>query len=298
MKKLYGVITAMVTPFDKSGKVDANAIRKHVDFLIDGGVNCLYPLGTTGEMHLMTVEERKLVAETLISQNNKRITAYIHVGAMSESDTIELAKHAYEIGADGIGVVTPAYFKATDREMEEYYVSVAHSVPEDFPLYVYNIPQLSGNDLKPEVVERIVKRASNVIGIKYSLPDMNRTVHYGRINNNNFSVVQGADTLMFASLMLGCDGIVSGCSSVFPEIFSRVYKAYTEGKYDQAAQLQKLATYAAETIRCGANMSYFKEGLKIRGIDMGTMRKPLLDITQDELEKFTKEFNKCLEIVK
>ena len=298
MKKLYGVITAMVTPFDKNDKVDTNAIRKHVDFLIDGGVNCLYPLGTTGEMCLMTVEERKLVAETVISQNNKRITAYIHVGAMSQADTIELAKHAHAIGADGVGVVTPAYFKVTDRELEEYYVAVANSVSADFPVYTYNIPQLSGNDLKPEVVERIVKRAPNVIGIKYSLADMNRTVHYGRINNNDFSVVQGADTLMFASLMLGCDGIVSGCSSVFPEAFSRVYKAFTEGKYEEAAKLQKLATYAAETIKCGSNMSFFKEGLKIRGLDMGTMRKPLLDISAEELEIFTQEFNKCLEIVK
>lgn len=298
MKKLYGVITAMVTPFDKNDKVDTNAIRKHVDFLIDGGVNCLYPLGTTGEMHLMTVEERKLVAETVVSQNNKRITAYVHVGAMNQADTIELAKHAYSIGADGIGVVTPSYFKVTDRELEEFYVAVAKSVPEDFPVYTYNIPQLSSNDLKPEVVENIVKRAPNVIGIKYSWADMNRTVHYGRINNNNFSVVQGADTLMFASLMLGCDGIVSGCSSVFPEAFSRVYKAYTEGKYEEAARLQKLATYAAETIKCGSNMSYFKEGLKIRGIDMGTMRKPLLDISEEELKVFTTEFNKCLEIVK
>lgn len=298
MKKLYGVITAMVTPFDKNDKVDTNAIRKHVDFLIDGGVNCLYPLGTTGEMHLMTVEERKLVAETVVSQNNKRIIAYVHVGAMNQADTIELAKHAYSIGADGIGVVTPSYFKVTDRELEEFYVAVAKSVPEDFPVYTYNIPQLSSNDLKPEVVENIVKRASNVIGIKYSWADMNRTVHYGRINNNNFSVVQGADTLMFASLMLGCDGIVSGCSSVFPEAFSRVYKAYTEGNYEEAARLQKLATYAAETIKCGSNMSYFKEGLKIRGIDMGTMRKPLLDISEEELKVFTTEFNKCLEIVK
>lgn len=298
MKKLFGVITAMVTPFGQDGKVDTDAIRKHVDFLIDGGVNCLYPLGTTGEMHLMTVEERKLVAETVISQNNKRVTAYVHVGAMSQADTIELAKHAYDMGADGIGAVTPAYFKVNDRELEEYYVAVANSVPSDFPVYTYNIPQLSGNDLSPEVLERIVKRAPNVIGIKYSYPDMNRTVHYGRVNNNNFSVVQGADSLMFSVLMLGCDGVVSGCSSVFPEIFSRVYKAYVDGNYKEAAKLQKLATYAAEVIKGGSNMSYFKEGLKIRGIDMGTMRKPLLDISPEELEIFTKEFNKCLEIVK
>ncbi len=294
MKKLHGVITAMVTPFDKNDRVDTAAIKRHVDFLIEGGVNCLYPLGTTGEMYLMSVEERKLVAETVVSRNQKRRTAYIHVGAMSQADTIALARHAHEIGADGVGVVSPSYFKVNDREMEEYYVAVAKSLPEDFPVYTYNIPQLSGNDLKPEVVERIVKRAPNVIGIKYSLADMNRTVHYTRINNNNFSVVQGADTLMFAALMLGCDGIVSGCSSVFPELFSNVYKAYTAGKFDEAAAWQKKATFGAETIKCGSNMSYFKEGLKIRGLDMGHMRKPLLDIPADELAVFSEEFKKCL----
>lgn len=297
MKKLYGVITAMVTPFDKENRVDTEAIKKHVDFLIDGGVNCLYPLGTTGEMYLMSTEERKLVAETVVAQNNKRVTTYIHVGAMTQADTEVLARHAYDIGADGVGVVTPSYFKLNDRELEEFYVAVAKSVPEDFPVYTYNIPQLSGNDLKPEVVEKIVKRAPNVIGIKYSYPDMNRTVHYTRINNGNFSVVQGADTLMFPALLLGCEGIVSGCSSVFPELFANVYKAYLEGNYEEAAKQQKIATFGAEAIKCGANMSYFKEGLKIRGIDMGHMRKPLLDITPEELEDFTKEFKKCLELL-
>ncbi len=294
MKKLRGVITAMVTPFDQNDRVDTAAIKKHVEFLIAGGVNCLYPLGTTGEMYLMSTEERKRVAETVVAQNGGRLTAYIHVGAMSQAETIELARHARDIGADGVGVVSPSYFKVSDREMEEFYVAVAKSVPEDFPVYTYNIPQLSGNDIKTDVVERIVKRAPNVIGIKYSFADMNRTVHYTRVNGYDFSVVQGADTLMFAALMLGCDGIVSGCSSVFPELFSNVYKAYTAGKYDEAAAWQKKATFGAETIKAGSNMSYFKEGLKLRGIDMGHMRKPLLDITAEELAVFSEEFKKCL----
>ena len=294
MKKLFGVITAMITPFDRNDQVDTAAIKKHVEFLIKGGVNCLYPLGTTGEMYQMSVEERKRVAETVVNQNAGRLTAYIHAGAMAQLDTIALVRHARDIGADGVGVVSPSYFKVSDREMEEYYVAVAKSVPEDFPVYTYNIPQLSGNDIKPEVLERIVKRAPNIIGIKYSFADMNRTVHYTRVNGGNFSVVQGADTLMFASLMLGCDGIVSGCSSVFPELFSNVYKAYTAGKFDEAAAWQKKATFGAETIKAGSNMSYFKEGCKLRGLDMGHMRKPLLDITSEELAAFEKEFAKVL----
>ena len=295
MKKLYGVTTAMVTPFDKNDRVDIIAIKRHVDFLVDKGVNCLYPTGTTGEMHLMTVEERKLVAETVIAQNYKRLTVFLHVGTMTQKDTIKLAKHAHEAGADGIGVVTPAYFKVNDREMEEYFVSVAASVPDDFPVYLYNIPQLSCNDLKPGVVERIAKRAPNVVGIKYSYPDLNRTGQYIKVNNGKFSVLQGTDTLMFDSLMIGCDGIISGSSSVIPEFYTGIYKAFVSGDYDEAVRLQKVAAAGAEIIKCSTNMSYFKEGLKIRGIDMGHMRKPLLDITAKELAALTEEFKRFLD---
>ena len=105
MKKLFGVTTAMTTLFTADGAPNVQAMRELTDFLIEKGVNCLYPLGTTGEMLRMTVEERKLVAKTVVEQAAGRCTVFIHVGAMRQEDAIELAKHAYEIGADGIGVV-------------------------------------------------------------------------------------------------------------------------------------------------------------------------------------------------
>jgi dihydrodipicolinate synthase/N-acetylneuraminate lyase len=298
MKKMHGIITAMVTPFDSNGGVYTEAIKRHVDFLIEKGVNCLYPLGTTGEMLLMDVDERKLVAETVVAHNNGRLPVFVQAGAMSQRDTIELAGHAHDIGADGIGVVTPAFYKLNDREIEEYYVSVARSIPADFPMYTYNIPQLTGNDIRPEVLEKVVSRAPNVVGIKYSYPDMNRTAEYLRVNNDDFSVLQGADSLLFVSLMLGCDGCVSGCSSVLPEPFVNVYRAYLAGNYEEAKRLQKIAAAAVKTVKAGTNMSYFKEGLRLRGLDMGHMRKPLLDITPDELAIFAREFEDCLEQVK
>ena len=148
MKKLFGVTTAMTTLFTADGAPNVQAMRELTDFLIEKGVNCLYPLGTTGEMLRMTVEERKLVAKTVVEQAAGRCTVFIHVGAMRQEDAIELAKHAYEIGADGIGVVSPQFFGANDREIEEFYVAVAGSVPQDYPVYLYNIPQCAANDIK------------------------------------------------------------------------------------------------------------------------------------------------------
>jgi len=294
MKKLYGVTVAMITPLDKNDRIMEQSIRKHVDFLIEKGVNCLYPLGTTGEMYLLSTEERKKVAETVVDQANGRVTVYIHVGAMNLKDTIELAQHASKIGADGIGSVTPSYFSVRDNEMEEYYVSIANSVPQDFPVYLYNIPQCSTNDLKPNVIERIVKRAPNVVGIKYSLADMIRTAEYLRVNNGNFSVLQGTDRLFNESLTMGCDGTVSGNSSVYPEAFVGVYKAFKEGNLEEARKQQRIATEVSEILKNGSNMAYFKAALKMRGIDAGHMRKPLLDLTEEQFKDLEERFKKFI----
>ena len=101
MKKLYGVIVAMTTPFTAEGEIDVPALERAVDFQIEKGVNCLYPCGTTGEMFLMTKEQRKLVAETVVRRAAGRVTVFIHCGAMDPCEVVELCNHAHDIGADG-----------------------------------------------------------------------------------------------------------------------------------------------------------------------------------------------------
>jgi dihydrodipicolinate synthase/N-acetylneuraminate lyase len=291
MKKLFGVTVAMVTPFDEDGQVMESAVRKHVDFLIDKGVNCLYPGGTTGEMYLLSVLQRKKLAETVVSQAAGRVTVFIHAGAMAQSDTIELARHAIQIGADGIGVVTPSFFTTGDREMEEYFVAVAKSVPADFPMYLYNIPQCSTNDLKAEVIERVVNRVSNVIGVKYSFVNMYRAAEYLKINNGNFSVLMGEDRLLTEVLGMGGDGVVSGSASVYPEPLVALYKAFQEGNLVEARKQEALATEVFDILKNG-NMAYFKAALKMRGIDAGHMQKPLLDLPEVEVAELRTKLQK------
>ena len=285
MKKLYGVITAMTTPFTEDNKVNVAAIEEQVDFLIEKGVNCLYPGGTTGEMYLMTPEERELVAETVVKKASGRVTVFIHVGAMTVEETIRLAKHAYKIGADGVGVVTPNYFTVNDRAMVEFYKDVCSSVPEDFPVYVYVIPQLAHNDISADVMNKICKACPNVVGVKYSYPDMNRVLEYLRVNNGNFSVVFGADHMFLSALAAGCDGTVSGCSGPFPEYYVDVYRKFKAGDMEGAKAAQDIATELAWKMKGGSDMSIFKNILKFRGLYGGHMRKPLLDITEDEVKE-------------
>ncbi|MFD1415801.1 dihydrodipicolinate synthase family protein [Oceanobacillus jeddahense] len=295
MKKLYGVTTAMVTPFTETGEIDQKNLRELTDFLIEKGVNCLYPLGTTGEMFKLTMEERKVVAETVVKQANGRVTVFIHVGAMNPNETVELAKHAHAIHADGIGVVTPAFFSTSEREQYEYFKAVSESVPEDFPIYVYNIPQCSANDLPVSVVSQLNKDFKNIIGIKYSFPDFHRVAEYKTINNADFSVVPGADKLFLPGLSLGCDGVVSGVSCVYPEPFVAVYQAYLDRDMEKAQKLQRFAAKYCEVLRGGANLSVFKEALKYRGLSAGDVRGPQLKISDSEIAELYKDLTELEE---
>ena len=297
MKTLHGVTVAMVSPLDASDHVDELALRKLTAFLIQKKVDCLYPLGTTGEMFRLSLSERKRMAELVVEEANKQLPVFIHVGAMRMDETLELARHAHQIGADGIGAVTPSYFGVNDREMEEYYVAIAGAVPRHFPVYLYNIPQLSANDLKPAVIERILARCPNVIGLKYSYADMARTLEYLRIREGRFAVIHGADHLFHSLLVMGCAGTVSGVASVYPEPFVEVYKAFKAEDQPRAIKYQGIAARLGQILKGGSNMAYYKEALRRRGIDVGHMRGPQLDLTpteksqlEKELEQIEKEF--------
>ena len=231
------------------------------------------------------------MAETVVKQAANRVTVFIHVGAMNEEDTIELARHAYEVGADGIGVVTPMFFGANDNELETYFTKVAHSVPEDFPVYLYNIPQCSSNDLTAEVAQKVAETCKNVIGIKYSYPDYLRVNDYLNINDGNFSVLPGTDRLFLAALAMGCEGVVSGVSGVYPEPFVETYNAFKANDLEKARKMQKVAIQYCEALLNGSNMSYFKEALKLRGIDVGGMRSPQIDLTEEEVKKLDNKLN-------
>ena len=295
MKKLYGVITAMTTPFTADNKVDVAALEAQTEYLIQKGVQCLYPCGTTGEMYLMSAEERELVAETVVKKAAGRVTVFIHVGAMDQDETIRLAQHAQKIGADGVGVVTPSYFTVDEKAMVEYYKTVCAALPEDFPVYVYVIPQLAHNDVSAETMEKIAAACKNVVGVKYSFADMRRINDYLQVRGGNFSVVYGADAQFLPALAMGADGTVSGCSGPFPEPFVEVYKLWKEGKLEEAKAAQVKANVLVKLMKAGADMSIFKHILTWRGIEGGRMHKPLLDLNETEKARLYEQVKPYLE---
>lgn len=284
MKKMSGVVVAMTTPFAEDGSIDFAVLEAQTDFLIDRGITCLYPCGTTGEMHFLSCGERKKLAETVVKRSAGRADVFVQCGAVTEEETLELVAHAKVIGADGVGVVTPSFFGLTEKEMFCFFKKVSETAGEDFPVYLYNIPQCSGNDITAEVCAKLAHKCKNIVGIKYSWNNPERISEYLAVEDYSFSVLVGLERHFLPNLALGCDGVVSGCSNAFPEIFVAMYAAYQAGDWKKALELQRKIDKLVKILTAEQGNASVKAAQQMRGIGEGRMRSPLQSKDPEKLE--------------
>lgn len=283
MERMKGIVIPLVTPFTDEDTIDVASLERLVDHCIEGGMTSLYPCGTTGEMMYMTVAERKQVAEVVVKHAAGRIPVYVHVGAWNQADTIELAKHAVEIGAQGIGVVTPSFYSISDKGLVDYYVAVANSVPEDFPVYMYGIKQNAINDLNKNVCQQVADKCKNVLGVKYSFPDMTRLQELMTVNNGDFDVLVGPDHLFEAVCAVGGKGVVSGNAMIVREHYAAVWDAIQKKDYDHATKLQRRTNVLNATMCAINNIAAYKVILKNEGVLATTnMRRPMENLTPEQ----------------
>lgn len=286
MKKLKGVITPLSTPMDREGRVDYDSLEELCRFLIEKGINGLYPNGTTGEVVYLSIEERKRILERTVKAAAGRAVVFSMAGAATTQETIELARHAEAAGADGIGVVTPYYFKLSQEELFNHFKRVAESVDKDYPVYLYAIPQMAVNDISVELAERIADACPNVAGIKYSYPDMPRMLQMQEIRQGMFSVLTGPDDLFYPLLACGGDGTISGNSNVIPEHYAAIYKAFQSGDWKKAEMLQRRTSRLNGILSSSNSLARYKAGLVYRKvIRCAALRPPLAPISEKEAEE-------------
>ncbi len=293
MKKMKDLVVPTITPFQENGNIDIEAMKAHYDFLIKAGVRNFYILGTTGEFFLLNKDERKKIAEVVVDFVGSKGNVFIHVGAQPTIDACDLAQHAESIGAAGIGAITPFYVKVSQNEMEEYYLALAKSVKNNFPVYLYNLPGCTTNDLLPETVLKLAK-VENIVGIKNSMSDIFRLSRLIDETPDNFDVIIGADPIILPAMLCGAKGSVSGNANVFPEIFLEFFQALKENNYEKAHQKQLTIRHIAMVLKDGANLAYFKQALVYRGFKPTFTRKPLLNLHPQEREKLNMEVQEIL----
>jgi len=276
-----GVIAAIVTPLRHGGNsIDLGAIREYCDFIIEKGVHGVFALGTTGEGPLLSMSERKSIAEALVAHVHKRVKVIIQTGCITTEETIDLTKHCRDIGSDAAGIVLPYYYELDDEAIFQHFMRIGDAVP-DFPLFIYNIPQCTGNNLTPTLLKRIVDRIETIVGVKTSNSDILQIQKYIRTAVGKCSIFVGFDGLILAGLSAGVEGIVSGNASAFPEPFVKIYRAFERGEVQKVREYQLFIDKLRNVLGDGGIAS-FKTALGFRGIKVGSVREPNRGLSAEE----------------
>ena len=286
--KVKGIIVPTLTPFDGGGKIDATAVERLVDFLIGNGVAGLFPGGTTGEGFLLSLEERRQVAEAVVSAAAGKVPVIVHTGTPTTSDTMALTQHAAEIGAGAAGIIAPYVYHHGDESLFRHFSCVANSVPQ-LPIYLYNFPAICNNTLSTDLVQKVMAEAPNVIGMKDSSGSLETLARLVAATDGYFNAINGGDGQALMALAMGFDGCVSGNANVVPELMVSLYNAVEGGDLKSARPIQQKINRVRALLGDGGNLSLFKGMLTRRGIPVGDVRPPLPAEPAESLERIWQE---------
>lgn len=290
-KCLKGIVCANITPFDKNENVDYESLKRLTKYLADSGLNAVYPSGTNGEGLSLTIEERKKITQTMVEAINGKIPITIQCGTQTFEGTRELVQNAKDVGADAAGVITPFFFKQSQEAMEEYYSKLFDSVM-DFPIYIYNIPSHTNNDLLPSSIAKLAAKYENLAGVKYSHHDIIRLSEYIAIKPDGFDALIGCDRLIYPATTVGAVGTISGPAAVFPELFSDLWKAVTARNDEKALKLQRIICENDNILAKYQSIPLLKLYLKRKEIINETVcRIPFKEVSKAEEEEIYKVIN-------
>jgi dihydrodipicolinate synthase/N-acetylneuraminate lyase len=273
MERLHGAIAAAVTPMKDGGRsLDLDSVPTLIRFLSDGGLDGVLACGTTGEGVLLSVEERRRVAKAFADVSPEGFQVAVHAGAQSTRDTVALAAHALEIGADAVAVIAPPYFRLGPSELFEHFRSAAEAC-DPVPFYVYEFAARSGYPIPVEVVDRLRRERSNVVGMKVSDRPFDAVEPYLL---DGMDVFVGSEPLVRAGMERGAVGAVSGLATAWPEVVAALVHEHSPEAHLHVTELrQRLAGIPFHAA--------LKQVLVDRGVlGHGDVRPPLRGLTLEE----------------
>lgn len=280
---LKGSITALVTPFDATGRFDEKTFRSFVDWQISEGTHGLVPVGTTGESPTLSHAEHKHVVETCIEVAKGRVPVIAGAGSNNTEEAIDLARHAEKVGADAILVVTPYYNKPNQRGLYAHFAAVAHAVKA--PIVIYNIPGRSIVDMSPETMGRLVHDFQNIIAVKDATGKLERVSEQRITCGSDFIQLSGEDGTALGFNAHGGVGCISVTSNVAPRLCSQFQTATLAGDYRAALALQDRLMPLHKALFVEPNPAGPKYALSKLGKLEHFQRLPLVPIEHETAEK-------------
>jgi dihydrodipicolinate synthase/N-acetylneuraminate lyase len=280
---LNGALAASITPLREHGTaLDDEAFDPLVDFFVSSGLDGILALGTAGEGILLRVEERRRVADRFLQAADNRLDVAVHCGAQTTADTVVLAAHAAEVGADAVVVIGPPYFKLDEKAQYAHFFAAATACAP-LPFYVYEFAATTGYPIAPAVIERLRDATSNVVGLKVSDTPWERFAEYVV---PGFDIFVGPEALIAEGMAHGARGAVSALASALPREVAAVVRDPTP---EGAARLGELRAFVERFPRQAA----LKRLLALQGVPVSEdVRPPLRSLTleeRDELDSWAED---------
>jgi len=280
-----GIIPAMVTPITAEGKINVGALRKLTNYLIEGGVHGLFPVGSQGEFYALTFEEKKKVIETVVEETRGRVPVYAGTGAITTREAVALTRMAEAAGVSAVSVLTPFFINPNENELFEFYSAVAKSTR--LPILLYNNPGRTGVNMSVNFILRASK-IENIVGIKDSSGDMTLMAECIRRADKGFSVLSGRDTLIYGVLCYGGKGGIAATANVAPKIVVEIYEAFVAGDLKRSLAAQFRLAPLRLAFDLGTFPVVIKEALNLMGIDAGVGIAPVGGIKPEAKEELRK----------
>lgn len=293
LDKYKGVIPAFYACYDKEGNISPEGVQALTKYFIEKGVKGVYVNGSSGECIYQSVEDKKIVLENVMKAAEGKLTVIAHVACNNTKDSQELARHAESLGVDAIAAIPPIYFHLPEYAIAQYWNDISAAAPNtDF--VIYNIPQLAGVALTMNLFAEMRKNP-RVIGVKNSSMPVQDIQMFKDVKGDDSVVFNGPDEQFISGRLIGADGGIGGTYAVMPELFLAADAALKAGNIARAKEIQyKIDRIIYAMCSCHGNLyAVVKEILKMNGLNIGGVRKPLASIIPEDMP----QIEKCREMI-
>ena len=288
--RIAGVIVALHTPLTPAGEIHEEALRAHLEWMVQTGIHGIFPCGTMGEGIALSDAQRKRVTEIGVDQLKGRIPLMPQVTTNNTAGCIELARHAQEKGADAISVIAPYFYPSDGAALEAFFTQIAAAVP-GLPVYLYNNPGRSASGISSSLVGKLAKKVKNIAGIKDSSKDLILFQEYVEVGGETFACIIGTDGLVYPAMMVGAVGVVSAVANPFPELMVALNNAVLAKQYERARRLQLLVNQLRVVLKIGPYLAGYKEIMRLRGRQFPLdMKAPLRPLNEQETAQIRAAF--------
>ena len=293
MEELMGTGVALVTPFKKDLSIDTEALVRIVNYCIDGGVDYLVVLGTTGESVTLNKAEKMIVMDTVVSANAGRLPLVLGIGGNSTYRIVDEVKSFESEHFSAILSVSPYYNKPTQEGIYRHFEAISEVTNK--PIILYNVPGRTGSNMLPETSLRLARDFENIIGIKEASGDMVQVQTILERKSDDFMVISGDDITALPTVLAGGSGVISVLGQGLPTEFSQMIRAGLNGDVDKAYRLHYAMQEGMNRIFQEGNPAGIKAIFEALGFSNAQVRLPLVEASsglKERIAAFVKPFVK------